>query len=125
MDYIMCALLIISPWLFGFAYGGAETIIPVVVGATGILYSLFTDYEVGASRKIEMSTHLTFDFIAGLFLAISPFIFGFSDVVWVPHVLFGILEMGSSLVTKKVPDYCPEGSPCYRYSKTRHHQVYN
>lgn len=116
MDYLLFALLIASPWLFGFAAGGAETIIPVVVGAVGILYSLFTDYEVAASRQISMRTHLTLDFIAGLFLAVSPWLFGFSEFVWVPHLVLGIAEMGASLFTSRIPEYCPEGAPCYKYA---------
>src|SRR5687767_4416014 len=103
LDYLMGALLIASPWLFDFAMGGAETWIPVILGAGAILYSLFTDYELGASRQISMRTHLTLDLMSGALLAASPWLFGFADEVWQPHLILGLLEIGAALFTKTVP----------------------
>jgi hypothetical protein len=62
-----------------------------------------TDYEVGAVRKVSMRTHLTIDLISGALLAASPWIFGFADYVWAPHLILGLAEMGASLMTKTVP----------------------
>ena len=42
--------MIAAPWLFGFASGGWETRIFVLLGAAALIYSLFTDYELGAMR---------------------------------------------------------------------------
>ena len=42
---------------------------------------------------------------AGAFLAISPWLFGFADFVWVPHLVFGLLEMGASATTVAYPAY--------------------
>jgi hypothetical protein len=103
LDYIMGVLLIAAPWLFDFARGGAETWIPVILGAGAILYSLFTDYELGVSRRISMRTHLTLDLMSGILLAASPWIFGFNDYVYMPHLILGILEIGASLMTKTHP----------------------
>ena len=103
LDYIMGALLIAAPWIFDFAAGGAETWVPVILGAGVILYSLMTDYELGASPQISMRTHLMLDLIGGALLAVSPWLFGFADYVWEPHLIFGLLEMGAALFTKRVP----------------------
>jgi hypothetical protein len=103
LDYLMGALLIAAPWIFDFAAGGAETWIPVVLGAGVILYSLMTDYELGASHQISMRTHLMLDLVGGALLAVSPWLFGFADYVWEPHLIFGIAEMGAALFTKRVP----------------------
>ncbi len=103
LDYIMGLLLIVAPWVFDFAMGGAETWIPVIIGASMILLALMTDYEVGVVRKISMRTHLTIDFFSGALLAVSPWLFGFADDVWGPHLILGILEMGASLMTKLHP----------------------
>src|SRR5687768_15072032 len=103
LDYIMGVVVAASPWIFGFARGGAETIIPVVLGVGVIIYSLMTDYELGVSHVISMRTHLTLDLIGGIILAISPWLFGFADYIWAPHLIFGILEMGASLMTKRTP----------------------
>ena len=67
LDYMMGLLLIASPWLFDFADGGAKQWIPVILGVSAIIYSLMTDYELGASRTISMPTHLMLDLVSGIF----------------------------------------------------------
>ncbi len=93
LDYVVGAALIVAPWLFGFAgVGGAAVIIPIVLGAGLIVYSLFTKYEWGPFGFIPMPVHLVFDIVASLFLALSPWIFGFAGEalnVWLPHVVVG------------------------------------
>lgn len=93
LDYIVGIALIAAPWLFGFAnVGGAAVIIPVVLGVGLIVYSLFTKYEWGPFGFIPMPVHLGFDIAASLFLALSPWIFGFAGEalnVWLPHVVVG------------------------------------
>ena len=103
LDYIMGMVLIAAPWLFGFARDGAETWVPVVLGAAVIIYSLLTDYELGMSPVISMRTHLMLDLAGGVLLAVSPWVFGFADYIWMPHLIFGILEVGAALMTKLVP----------------------
>jgi hypothetical protein len=103
VDYAMGVLLIAAPWLFGFAAGGVEMWVPVILGAGAIGYSLFTDYELGLVRKIPMATHLVLDAGSGIFLAASPWIFGFADIVYLPHLILGLLEIGAALTTQKTP----------------------
>src|SRR5688572_6863704 len=99
LDYLMGIILIASPWVFGFAHMGAETWVPVISGAGVILYSLITNYEYGITKGISMGTHLGLDIVSGMFLALSPWIFGFSDLVYMPHLVLGILEVGASVMT--------------------------
>jgi len=103
LDYIVGLLLIAAPWILDFDRGGAETWVPVIIGIATILYSLFTDYEMGASPAISMRTHLTLDLIGGILLAVSPWLFGFADFVWAPHLVVGLFEIVISLLTKRVP----------------------
>ena len=103
LDYLVGLLLIAAPWVFNFARGGAETWVPVALGVGALVYSVFTDYELGLVRRLPMGTHLTLDLLSGLVLAASPWLFGFSDFVWVPHVVLGVLEVGASLMTKTAP----------------------
>ena len=103
LDYLMGVILIAAPWLFNFDRGQAETWVPVVLGAGVIIYSLLTDYELGVSPTISMRTHLMLDLAGGILLAASPWIFGFADYVWAPHLVFGILEIGASVFTKTEP----------------------
>ena len=103
LDYAVGAFLIAAPWLLGFARGGAETWVPVLLGAGALLYSLLTDYELGVVRRIPMPTHLALDLGSGLLLAVSPWLFGFAEFVWVPHLVLGLLEVGAALTTQRTP----------------------
>jgi hypothetical protein len=103
IDYAVGALLILAPFILGFATGGAAMWVPIILGAAVILYSLLTDYELGLADAISMPTHLALDIGGGVLLAISPWLFGFSDVVWVPHLLVGLFEIGAGLTTQKTP----------------------
>ena len=103
MDYLMGIILIVSPWIFGFATGAAEQWIPIILGASALVYSMMTDYELGVFKTISMKTHLNIDLMSGIFLAVSTWIFGFSDIVTTPHLILGILEIGAALMTKTTP----------------------
>jgi len=99
--YPLASLLIIGA--LGFAGNGAKTWVPVVLGASVILYSLLTDYELGVVKTIPMRVHLSLDVGGGALLAISPWLFGFADDVWVPYLVLGLLKIGGALVTRTRP----------------------
>lgn len=103
IDYIVGVLLIAAPWIFQFYRGEAESWVPIILGASIILYSLLTDYELGVSRTISMRTHLALDVLGGIFLAVSPWLFDFADYIWEPHVIVGVLETAIALMTKRTP----------------------
>ena len=103
MDYAMGLLLTAVPWMLGFAENGPETWVPVILGAGAIVYSLLTDYELGAVRAIAMPVHLGLDAASGALLAASPWLFGFDDRVWVPHLVLGLVEIGAALTTRTHP----------------------
>ena len=105
IDYAAGILMIASPWLFHFAFGGWETWVPVTLGIVSIVYALLTDYELGVVPLISMPTHLVIDYIIGLAFLVSPWVFGFGSVVWVPHTVFGVVAITASLVTKYRPSH--------------------
>ncbi len=109
-DWLLGVLLIAVPWILGFARGGAETFVPVALGVTGLIVTFFTNHEYGVVRKIPMIGHLWVDGLSGLLLAASPWVFGFADAVWIPHVVLGITEFIASLVTKTVPSDTARGA---------------
>jgi hypothetical protein len=113
LDYIVGVLLMASPWIFDFYRGGAETWVPVILGAGAIIYSLLTDYELGAFPMISMRTHLMLDVASGIILAISPWLFGFAEYIWGPHLILGLLEIGAAMMTRRVPSV---------ERRTHHHQ---
>ncbi|CAG5067822.1 hypothetical protein DYBT9623_00549 [Dyadobacter sp. CECT 9623] len=102
LDYATGPLFIAMPWIVGFSEVLPATWTLVAVGSMVILMSMFTDYEGGMVRSIPMSVHLNMDIITGLFLAASPWILGFADQVYLPHLILGIIEVGAGLMTVRV-----------------------
>ena len=102
LDYVVGIVLIAAPWIFGFATGGPAMWIPVIIGAMSLIYALVTDYELGLVALLPVKAHLAIDVIAGLFLAASPWLFGFAELVYLPHLIVGILMVGAGLFTQKV-----------------------
>ena len=103
LDYSVGLLLIAAPWLLGFARGGAETYVPVALGVGALLYSFFTNYELGVVRSLPMPTHLALDMASGVLLAASPWLFGFADYVYLPHLLVGLMEIAIAAMTERQP----------------------
>ncbi len=103
LDYLIGVALIAAPWLFGFADGGAETWIPVILGAGSIIYSLLTDYELGIAGVLSMRAHLMMDVLGGLLLAASPWLFDFDERVFGPHLAVGLVMVLSGLMTSRHP----------------------
>lgn len=101
LDYLVGILLIVSPWIFNFANGGPEMAVPIVLGSMTLVYSLITNYEYSIAAIIPFSAHLALDALSGIFLGLSPWILGFADRVYLPHVIFAILELGAVLMTQR------------------------
>jgi len=90
----MGLLLIALPWILGLARGGPESAVPVASGAAGLIVTFFTNHEY-VVRRIPMTAHLAVDGVAGAVLLVSPWVFGFADLVWVPHVILGVTEFAA------------------------------
>lgn len=101
LDYIIGIALLAAPWLFNFDEIEAAKWSAIAVGALILIMSFMTDYEGGGKKVISMGTHLTMDVLAGLFLAASPWLFGFADQIYWPHLIVGIMEMGAGLFTER------------------------
>jgi hypothetical protein len=104
LDYLVGLALLAVPWLFGFADNETARWVTMAFGAAAILYSLLTDYELGVIKVIPMSAHLILDIMSGVLLAASPWLFGFSEEVWIPHVTVGVFEIIAALLTQTEPD---------------------
>ena len=93
LDYLTAIVLIVAPYLFGFANGGAAQLVPQVIGALIILMSLLTAYELSVAKLVPFRVHLGVDIAQAILLLVSPWLFGFADVIWWPHVLVGLFEL--------------------------------
>lgn len=80
---------------------------PVGLGVGTLLYSMMTRYELGVIKLIPFKTHLLLDLLSGIFLAASPWILGFSHIVYWPHLLVGLSEVVASLNTHTMPELLP------------------
>lgn len=108
MDYLVALLLIAAPWLFGFAdETTAGTWIAVLAGIAVFALSAITNYEGGfLAHAVTMRMHLLTDAIMGIFLALSPWLFGFADNgvnSWLPFVLIGASELLAAGTTNPFP----------------------
>ena len=101
LDYLTGVLLIALPWILGFNDVPVATWAVIFVGVAIIMMSLFTDYESGIVKAISMATHLNIDIVTGLLLAASPWIFGFADQVFLPHLIAGLYETIVALMTSR------------------------
>jgi hypothetical protein len=108
LDYIVGAGLIAAPWIFQFSEHTTPTVLSIVLGIGLIVYSMFTDYELGVWRMFPMAVHNLFDIAAGALLAVSPWLFSFADEgtnVWAPFVVVGIAAISLGLTTKQSGGY--------------------
>lgn len=122
LDYPAGVVLIAAPWIFGFSdVGGAAVAVPIIIGIAAILQSLMTDYELSIADVLPLPMHLTVDVVAGIVLALSPVIFGFTDEglnAWLPHVVAGIGLIGAGAMTRRVRDTPRDSRSAVRRSPT-------
>jgi len=72
-----------------------------MVGALTIIVSLLTEYPLGAKRLVPFRIHLLLDVAMGVLLAASPWLFGFADRIWWPHLLVGAVYIVVPLLTRR------------------------
>lgn len=95
-------VLLLAPTLFRFTDNGAASMVPIYVGIFIIISELVTTSRMSPLKLVPMRVHLVIDYLTGIFLALSPWLFGFSSApvnAWVPHVVVGILTVGYALLT--------------------------
>lgn len=99
LDYLSGVVLIIAPWVLNFNDSNVGSAVAVVAGVLILIMSVITDYEGGVLRSIPMSMHLNMDIALGILLAVSPWLFGFKNEIYLPHLIIGILTIASGFLT--------------------------
>jgi hypothetical protein len=102
LDYLMGILVAASPWLFGFADGGATATIHLVLGGGILAAAALTDFELGLVPLIPMPVHLALDAAIGVLALASPWLFDLQSYVAL-HVLLGVFEIGAAAMTSTRP----------------------
>ena len=87
IDYGTGLLLLVAPYLLGFADGTAAQWVPMIVGLTILGMSLMTDYELSVAKLVPLPVHLGADVLAGILLAAFSMAFWlrWSGVLAAPH----------------------------------------
>lgn len=104
LDYAVAAVLVVLPFVGGFADGPAGWV-PIGVGAALAASGLATDYELGVLKRLQPVVHLWIDAFLGALLAVSPWLFAFDERVWLPHLLAGLVLVGAAVFTDTIPGY--------------------
>jgi hypothetical protein len=99
IDYIVGALFLALPYLAGWDTTSLPSRVFLILGALTVIYSLATRYELGLFRVIPFHVHLIIDLVSGIFLASSPWLLGFSEEVYLPHLVLGLFEILAVLMT--------------------------
>ena len=105
-DYILALLLVVSPWAFESVSATDSLIAPIMLVGIGMfvfIFALTTDYELSAVRLIPLSLHITMDVILGLFLLMSPWLFGFENVDHAIHMMAGVSLIAVAAFTVRSP----------------------
>lgn len=108
IDYVIGAVLILSPYVFGFADIAAARNLYLVLGFGLIGYSLFTRYPYSVVKAIPLGVHMTMDVIAGIILMLGPSIFGYRGLITggqnALHFVLGLGAIGLVALTDQKTD---------------------
>lgn len=102
LDYLTGILLAVVPLIYRGDAPVTAVYTLVVAGIIILVMSFFTNYELGVIRKISIINHQMADKTIGVLLAISPWIIGFDDVVYAPHMIMGFISIAVPTFTKKI-----------------------
>jgi hypothetical protein len=106
IDHAVAPTLIATPEIFRLSKVSPEGLVAEVTGGLGAVYANLTDYELSVKKLIPMKLHLAIDGVSGAALALVPHVSGARKrglKHWLPHTLFGALEVGLALFTKTEP----------------------
>jgi hypothetical protein len=104
LSYLIAFTMIASPWLFKFVdVSSAALLIPMYVGWLQFIMAVFSDNKTSMIRQFPIQTHLAIDMLMGFIVVVSPWLYTFSDKIFLPQLIFGLVLMGLALFTKKSP----------------------
>lgn len=99
--------LLFAPEIFGLQDNQTASLVPRLVGIFIIISEFVTTSQYSLLKLVPMRIHLIIDYMTGLFLILSPWLFGFADEAsnfWMPHVIVGVLVVVYALLTNPMVD---------------------
>ena len=106
LEYVLGALLIAAPFLFGFSDEGSATALSIVAGVFVLLSGASTDgFRTSLVKVIPLGAHIMLDYLLGALFVAAPFLFGFSDesAPTVFYIVLGVLALLLTLATRWRP----------------------
>ena len=103
LDCLASGINLAFPGLLGLRDSPWAALVPRIDGLAGAGYGLITDYELGVLKVLPMPAHLAFEAAKGVFMASSPWLFGFAKNggrYWMPHVLMGTADVLAAITSK-------------------------
>jgi len=81
LDYVIGAMLILCPPVFGFSNVIAARDVFLVLGFGLIGYSLLTQYRYSIAKIIPLGVHMFLDVATGFIVMLSPWLFGYREYI--------------------------------------------
>jgi hypothetical protein len=78
LEYLLGALCLAAPFLFGFDSGAAQAA-AIVAGVVIIVLTASTALPTGLIKSVPVHAHVVLDYVIAALLIAAPFLFGFSD----------------------------------------------
>jgi hypothetical protein len=106
IEPLIAAILIASPWIFGFNENDDATAAAIVIGVIVLLTGMSTDWRYSLVNLIDIRTHMLMDIGVAAALVLAPFVLGFSEAGGATRffIIAGVLELGAALATRWVPE---------------------
>jgi hypothetical protein len=73
------------------------------MGGILLLMAMFGDNRLGLFKSLPTQMHLVMLMFCGFFLMVSPWLFSSGDMVYVPHIIFGVVFILLSIFTQNSP----------------------
>lgn len=109
LDYLSVIGLFALPRMMH--WSAATTGLLTLMAGITLIYSLCTRYELGLFRVLSMRGHLILDFLAGLFLCMTPFLYHMPRQatsilvgVGIFEILVSLLSRSESLMVRATPE---------------------
>lgn len=108
LDYVGAALLVLSPFLFGFSDIVVARNAFLFYGVALAAYSAMTRYPISLVKWIPLGVHMTLDVIIGIAVMISPAVFNYSafltDWQYGLHFVLGLGVLGLVAFTRRLTE---------------------
>lgn len=101
LEYGIGVLLIASSSLFSYDSDTAKAV-SILLGAAVLTITALSDIPTALLRRIPLGAHILLDFVIGVLLVASPFLFGFGDeaTAVAPFLVIGIGYLILAAITR-------------------------